>query len=145
MMSSRHCHRGYVDAFPEDCQRDKCQFAYGDLEAPAADLIGPSVSIVGVASFGTLSGSPTRRLNHLYQLVDNLSHQAGAHALRAGVDFVFNDDTITFPGSSRGSYSFSSLANLLDRQYSGFTQTFGNPVVSQRTRTWESTRRTSGE
>ena len=36
----------------------------------------------------------------MYQLVDNLSHQAGAHALRAGVDFMFNDDTITYPRSS---------------------------------------------
>ena len=33
----------------------------------------------------------------MYQVVDNLSHQAGAHALRAGVDFLFNDDTITYP------------------------------------------------
>ncbi len=33
----------------------------------------------------------------MYEVVDNLSHQAGAHALRAGVDFLFNDDTITFP------------------------------------------------
>ncbi len=67
----------------------------------------------------------------MYQIVDNLSHQAGAHALRAGVDFVFNDDTITYPRSFRGSYSFSSLANFLVGNYSGFTQTFGNPVVSQ--------------
>jgi outer membrane receptor protein involved in Fe transport len=107
------------------------QFAYGDLKAPPTDLIGPAVSILGVASFGTASGSPTRRLNKMYQLVNNLSHQAGAHALRAGVDFVFNDDTITYPRSFRGSYSFSSLANFLTGNYSGFTQTFGDPVVSQ--------------
>jgi Carboxypeptidase regulatory-like domain/TonB dependent receptor-like, beta-barrel len=107
------------------------QFAYGDLKAPPTDLIGPAVSIAGVASFGTASGSPTRRLNKMYQLVNNLSHQAGAHALRAGVDFVFNDDTITYPRSFRGSYSFSSLANFLTVNYSGFTQTFGDPVVSQ--------------
>ena len=67
----------------------------------------------------------------MYQVVDNLSHQAGAHALRAGVDFVFNDDTITYPRSFRGSYTFSSLANFLTGNYSGFTQTFGDPVVSQ--------------
>ncbi len=107
------------------------QFAYGDLNAPPTDPIGPAVSIAGVASFGTLSGSPTRRLNRMYQVVDNLSHQAGAHSLRAGVDFVFNDDTITYPRSVRGSYSFSTLANFLTGNYSGFTQTFGNPVISQ--------------
>jgi hypothetical protein len=107
------------------------QFAYGDLKAPPTDPIGPAVSIAGVASFGTLSGSPTRRVNRMYQVVNNLSHQAGAHSLRAGVDFVFNDDTITYPRSVRGSYSFSTLANFLTGNYSGFTQTFGNPVISQ--------------
>jgi hypothetical protein len=89
------------------------------------------VSIAGVGSFGTLSGSPTRRTNRLYQLVDNLSHQAGPHALRAGIDFVFNDDAITYPRSFRGNYTFSSLANFLTGTYSGFTQTFGDPVVAQ--------------
>ncbi len=109
----------------------RAQFAYGNLKAPPTDAIGPAVSIVGVASFGTLSSSPTKRLNRMYELVDNLSHQAGAHALRVGVDIVFNDDTITYPRSSRGSYAFSSLANFLAGNYSGFTQTFGDPIVSQ--------------
>ena len=62
-----------------------------------------------------------------------LSHQAGAHALRAGVDFLYNDDTITYPRSIRGAYTFSSLANFLSGVYNnaGFTQTFGDPVVAQ--------------
>jgi Outer membrane receptor proteins, mostly Fe transport len=86
-----------------------------------------------VASFGTLSGSPTGRNDKLYEIVDNFSHQKGAHALRAGVDFLYNDLTITFPQSARGSYSFSSLANFQKGIYnnSGFTQSFGNPVVPQ--------------
>ncbi|HEX2457329.1 MAG TPA: TonB-dependent receptor [Vicinamibacterales bacterium] len=116
---------------PRTVNETRAQFSYGDLKAPPTDTIGPAVSILGVASFGTLSGSPTRRVNKMYQVVDNLSHQAGAHALRAGVDFVFNDDTITFPRSFRGSYAFSSLATFLSGTYSGFTQTFGDPVVSQ--------------
>ena len=69
----------------------------------------------------------------MYQVVNNLSHQAGAHALRAGVDFIYNDDTITYPRSVRGAYTFSSLANFLSGTYnaSGFTQTFGDTIVSQ--------------
>ena len=112
----------------------RVQFAYGDLKALPSDPIGPAVSIAGVASFGTLSGSPQGRLNKMYQVVNNLSHQAGAHAVRAGVDFIYNDDTITFPATVRGTYAFSSLANFLDGTYnaSGFTQTFGDTVVSQR-------------
>ena len=69
----------------------------------------------------------------MYQVVDNLSHQAGAHALRAGVDFLYNDDKITYPRSIRGAYAFSSLANFLAGTYNnaGFTQTFGDSVVAQ--------------
>jgi hypothetical protein len=112
----------------------RVQFAYGDLKALPSDPIGPAVSIAGVASFGTLSGSPQGRLNKMYQVVNNLSHQAGAHAVRAGVDFIYNDDTITFPRAIRGTYAFSSMANFLAGTYnpSGFTQTFGDTVVSQR-------------
>ncbi len=111
----------------------RAQFVYGDLKAPPTDPIGPAVSIAGVASFGTASGSPTRRQNGMFQVVNNLSHQAGAHALRGGVDFLYNDDTITYPRSVRGSYSFSSLANFLAGAYNnaGFTQTFGESTVSQ--------------
>jgi hypothetical protein len=111
----------------------RVQFAHGDLKASPSDPIGPAVSIAGIASFGTLSGSPQARVNRMYQVVNNLSHQAGAHALRAGVDFVYNDDEIAFPRSVRGAYAFSSLANFLAGTYTatGFTQTFGESVVAQ--------------
>jgi hypothetical protein len=91
------------------------------------------VSIAGVASFGTLSTSSTARVNKMFEVVDNLSHQAGAHALRTGADFLYNDDAITFPRANRGAYAFSSLANFLSGAYNnaGFTQTFGASVVSQ--------------
>jgi hypothetical protein len=118
---------------PRTVNETRAQVAHGDLRAPPTDTVGPAVSIAGVATFGTLSSSPTRRVNTLYQIVDNLSHQAGAHALRAGLDILYNDDTITFPRSIRGAYSFSSLANFLAGVYTGtgFTQTFGTTVVSQ--------------
>jgi len=109
------------------------QFTNSNLAAPPSDPIGPAVSISGVASFGTLSGSPTARLNKMGEVVDNISYQLGAHAVRVGTDFLYNDDTITFPRSIRGSYSFSSLANFLSGVYnnSGFTQTFANSVIAQ--------------
>ncbi len=111
----------------------RAQFTYSTLSALPTDPIGPAVSISGVATFGTLAGAPTGRRNQLYEIADNFSHQEGAHALRAGVDFLYNDCTITYPRSVRGSYSFSSLASFLSGTYnnSGFTQTFGNTVVSQ--------------
>ena len=112
----------------------RAQVTLSDLQAAPSDPVGPAVTIAGVASFGTLSVSPIRRENRLYEVVDNLSHQTGAHALRAGVDVLYNGDTITFPRSVRGAYTFSSLANFLSGAYNnaGFTQTFGASVVSQR-------------
>jgi hypothetical protein len=109
------------------------QVSRGDLEALSTDRVGPAVSIAGVATFGTLSSSPQGRLNTMYQVVDNVSYAAGAHALRGGVDFLYNDDLITFPRSIRGAYTFSSLANFLNGAYNnaGFTQTFGTTQVAQ--------------
>jgi hypothetical protein len=119
--------------FGRTVNETRVQFGYGDLEALPTDMVGPAVSIAGVASFGTLSGSPIRRTNKLVEVVDTLSHQAGAHAVRAGVDFLYNDTTITYPRSVRGAYSFSSMARFLAGTYNnaGFTQTFGDPVVAQ--------------
>jgi hypothetical protein len=107
------------------------QFTNSNLKAPVNDPIGPAVSISGIAAFGTLSASPTARYDRLYEVVDNLSHQAGAHSLRVGADFLYNDLTITYPQSIRGSYVFSSLANFERGIYSTFTQSFGNPIVPQ--------------
>jgi carboxypeptidase family protein len=118
---------------PRTVNETRFQFASGDLKAPPTDPIGPAVSIAGVAAFGTLSGSPTRRVNRMVEVVDNISHQTGGHALRAGVDFLFNSDRITYPRSIRGSYTFSTLQNFLSGTYTnlGFTQTFGATQVAQ--------------
>ena len=118
---------------PKMVNETRGQFTYSDLKAEPSDQAGPSISISGVASFGRLSGSPTGRLNKLYEAADNFSWQAGSHAFRAGVDYLYNDLTITFPRSVKGAYSFSSLANFLSGTYNnaGYTQTFGNTVVGQ--------------
>ncbi|HEY6506468.1 MAG TPA: TonB-dependent receptor, partial [Vicinamibacterales bacterium] len=109
------------------------QFVHSDLVALPTDPVGPNVNIAGVATFGTFSSSPTGRLNKMYQVVDNLSYLAGAHALRAGVDFLYNHDEINFLRSVRGQYAFSSAANFLTGVYNnaGFTQTFGAVDVAQ--------------
>jgi len=109
------------------------QFWNSSLQAPPSDTIGPAVSISGVASFGTLSVSATGRRKKLGEVVDGFSYQAGAHAIRVGTEFLYNDDTITFPRTYRGSYAFSSLANFLTGTYnsSGFTQTFANSTIHQ--------------
>jgi hypothetical protein len=116
---------------PRTVNETRGQFTNSNLNAPANDPVGPAVSISGIAAFGTLSSSPTARYDRLYEIVDNLSHQAGPHALRVGADFLYNDLTITYPQSIRGNYAFSSLANFQRGMYSTFTQSFGNDVVPQ--------------
>ena len=88
----------------------RVQISHGDLKAYSTDQTGPQVAISGVANFGTLSSSPWRRENTLVQAMSSVSHSAGAHALRAGIDVLFNDDTITFPRTFRGSYTFRRSA-----------------------------------
>jgi outer membrane receptor protein involved in Fe transport len=116
---------------PTTVNETRVQMARGDLKAYPTDQVGPQVNISGVATFGTFSSSPTRRQNTMFQFVSNVSHVAGAHALRAGIDFLYNDDTIAFLRTFRGSYTFESLAAFLAGDYSGYSQTFGNPVVNQ--------------
>jgi hypothetical protein len=118
---------------PRSLLESRAQFAHSRLQAPPTEPIGPAVSIAGVASFGTSSTSPTARVNGTYQVVNNFTMALDAHSLRAGVDFLYNDDDITFPRSNRGSYTFSSLANFLAGTYNnaGFAQTFGATEVSQ--------------
>ncbi|BDC48017.1 hypothetical protein F183_A03330 [Bryobacterales bacterium F-183] len=112
---------------PRTINETRGQYTHSDLLALPTDLNGPAVNIAGVAVFGRLSGSPTGRLNHMFEIANNLSHQAGAHGLRAGVNFLYNGSTIQFPRSIRGAYTFSSLANFLAGTYNnaGYTQTFG--------------------
>ena len=118
---------------PRTVLETRAQYAYSSLEAPPDDPTGPAVSIAGVASFGRLSTSPTGRVNRMFQVVNNLSHQAGSHAVRVGADFLYNDDRITFPRSVAGTYAFSSMANFLRGVYNnaGFSQTFGDTEVAQ--------------
>ena len=116
---------------PQTVNETRGQFTNSNLKAPANDNVGPAVSISGVATFGTASGSPTARYDRLFEVADNLSHQIGAHSLRVGAEFLYNDLTITYPRSVNGSYSFSSLASFENGIYTTYTQTFGNPVVGQ--------------
>ncbi len=118
---------------PRTFNETRGQFVYDSLSAPPNDQIGPVVAISGVATFGRSTSSPTARLNHLYEVVDNLVMERGAHTFKTGIDVLFNDDTITYPQSLRGSYSFSSLTSFFAGIYNsqGYTQNFGMPTVQQ--------------
>ena len=68
----------------------------------------------------------------MFQVVNNLSHQAGSHALRAGVDFLYNDDTDHVPARRSAELYVLVTGELPHRQLQlGIAQTFGDPVVNQ--------------
>ncbi len=118
---------------PRTFNETRGQFTYDDLQAPPNIDNSPAVAISGVATFGRFSSSPTARLNYLYEGVDNLVLQRGTHTVKAGVDFMFNNDKITFPMASAGSYTFPSLAAFLSSGtgYASFSQNFGIPFIQQ--------------
>lgn len=118
---------------PRTFNETRGQFTYDSLNAPSNTQNSPAVTISGVATFGRFSSSPTDRLNYLYEAVDNLVLQRGAHTFKIGVDFLYNDDTITFPMSIAGFYTFASLTafQTSGTSYSSYAQNFGTPFVQQ--------------
>jgi outer membrane receptor protein involved in Fe transport len=101
------------------------------LSAPPNDLIGPAVTISGIASFGTATSSPTARDIDLLELVQNVTGLHSDHVWKSGVDIIRNRVRIGFPGSVQGVYSFTSLANFLAGRYGSFQQAFGEPETHQ--------------
>jgi hypothetical protein len=107
------------------------QFRRSRLGAPAIDQVGPAVNISGIASFGTATSSPVERDIDLYQFTDNFSTVLDRHSLKGGVEFIYNDLNIEFPGAIQGIYTFTNLANFLSGTYSQFQQAFGAPSQKQ--------------
>lgn len=118
---------------PHTFNETRGQFTYDSLEAPSNTQNSPAITISGVATFGRFSSSPTARRNDLYEGIDNLVMQRGPHTIKTGVDFLFNDDTITFPMAIAGSYTFPSLNAFVagGTSYSTYAQNFGIPFIQQ--------------
>ncbi|HEU4932013.1 MAG TPA: carboxypeptidase regulatory-like domain-containing protein [Pyrinomonadaceae bacterium] len=105
----------------------RVQFTNSRLDAPVNDEVGPAVNIGGVASFGTATFSPVGRDINLFEVVDNISTQRGAHSLKFGGDFLYNRVNIFFPGALQGVYTFNTLNNFLTGNYQNYQQAFGVP------------------
>ncbi|MBC7798596.1 MAG: TonB-dependent receptor [Pyrinomonadaceae bacterium] len=107
------------------------QFRHSRLAAPAIDGVNPSVSIAGVANFGTATGSPLGRDIDLYQFSDAFSTSIANHNLKFGAAYIYNRLNIVFPGATVGTYTFTSLANFQSGTYNQFQQAFGATSQSQ--------------
>jgi hypothetical protein len=74
------------------------------------DQGGPTVEIVGMASFGRHRFTPQPRLNERYQVVDTLSFFAGRHQIKTGFDFNYIDHLEqALPLHFGGRYIFTDL------------------------------------
>ncbi len=107
------------------------QYTRSRLDAPINDVVGPAVSISGVANFGTATTSPLARDIDMFEFVNNVSRQFKDHSLKGGLDLLYNRVNILFPGAVQGSYSFTSLTNFLNGNYLNFQQAFGAPSQFQ--------------
>jgi hypothetical protein len=109
----------------------RVQYTRSQLDAPINDVVGPSVAISGVANFGSSTTSPLARDINLFEVVNNVSTQIGAHSPKVGVSFLYNRVNILFPGALQGVYNFTSLANFVSGNYTTFQQAFGAQSQSQ--------------
>ncbi len=91
------------------------QFWRSQLDAPGNDLVGPAVSISGVANFGASTSSPVVRDLDVYQINDTLTIQRGAHLLKGGVDLLYNKLFIGFPGALARHVHVSRRSQISDR------------------------------
>jgi hypothetical protein len=105
----------------------RIQHTRNRLAAPVKDETGPAVNISGVANFGTATVSPLARAIDLYEVVDNISTQRGAHSFKGGLNLLYNRVEVDFPGAIQGIYTFPSLNSFLNNAYGSFQQAFGVP------------------
>ena len=136
------------------------------LSDPAASDLWPKetggtyITVAG-STVGAAQAYPrTFPSENRFQIVDNYSVTKGAHSTKFGVDFATTQDWMNQLFNANGGYSYSNITNFAKdfngglfnsgvRNYSSFTQTFGNPIQDFRTTdinfyvqdTWKVTRK----
>ena len=118
-----------VTLSPRTLNETRVQVTRSRLGAPPNDLVGPAVNIAGVATLGTATFSPTARGIDLYEIANVTTSQRGAHAVKAGVDVLWNRIDIEFPGAMQGVYTFPSLANFEAGRYVDLPAGLRRPVA----------------
>jgi outer membrane receptor protein involved in Fe transport len=101
---------------------------------PSTGLL--SLNVAGV-SLGANPNYPSVVSENRFQLVDNFTLTSYAHTLKIGADLSKNQDYKNQLISRYGTYNYSSLTTFAEdfsnnplgfRDYTNFTQTFGNPI-----------------
>lgn len=117
------------------------------LSDPGASQLWPStgplyITVAG-ATIGAAQAYPrTYPSEQRFQIVENFSLTKGAHSLKFGMDFSTTEDWMNQLYNEFGGYSYSTLTQFAEdftgntaglRDYSSFTQEFGNPIQDIRT------------
>lgn len=114
---------------PSLLSETRFQFAPRSLNQYPNDLIGPRVSISGVATWGRSTNFPVLLDEGRYQWQQSLSYQRGRHFFKFGSDIDFVRAHTSYPVSFAGSFSFSSLADFVAGRVNTFSQGFGTPDI----------------
>jgi hypothetical protein len=92
---------------------------------PQNGLVSPRFTVSGLVGFGALPYFPQGRVFDVYQLNDIVSHIAGKHILKLGIDGRRISDGSVNATNENGSYTFASLDAFLQGSLSGWSQAFG--------------------
>ncbi|MBI4891188.1 MAG: TonB-dependent receptor [Acidobacteria bacterium] len=118
------------------------------LSDPAAGDLWPAETgglylTVAGSTVGAAQAYPrTYPSEQRHQIVDNLSWTKGKHAAKFGFDFQTTGDWMNQLYNGNGGYSYSNISAFAKdftgnttsaKNYSSFTQAFGNPIHSLRT------------
>ena len=132
---------------PRTVNETRAQFAHGDLQAPPTDPVGPAVSIAGVATFGTLSGSPDPARQHA---LSRSSTTCRTRPARTRCAPASTSSTTTTRSPTRDRFAAPTRSARSRTSWPASTTTPASPRRSARPscrrpiRTSASTRRTSG-
>ena len=152
--------KAYWITAPNETASNEARFGYfEDRFSDPASQTNLSTGNVGIdvagATLGATHPYATSLTERRYQLVDNVSKSMMGHTLKLGFDVSQSRYLINELANSTGTYYYSSLTafaqdlvTVNSRNYSLYTQTFGTPARSLRTReyhvyvqdTWKATR-----
>lgn len=118
---------------------NEAKFQWAKDEEPGfANVNDPEVNVLQGATqvliFGRNNFSPRETTIKRWQVADSLTWVSGAHKIKGGFDFQFDDILNSFPGFFGGSYTFGSLASFNGGRPTGaadrYQQNFAGPGTS---------------
>jgi hypothetical protein len=84
-----------------------------------------------VFTFGSLNFVPRDITENRYQIIQNVTHLRGSHALKLGMDINIVDQNNLQTRTLRGQHDFTNLVNFAVGAYRTFRQNLGDPWAPQ--------------